>query len=112
NDLIHIQDMKQEDLSEILISVGLTGSTALYDAEKKLTAALRKVYLPTGRKPELNQKQIAYEEMERDYQVEAAKEAQYHQYVIQLADEEAALEAKNEVIQTERKQLQAINIKK
>src|SRR5699024_4101679 len=30
NDLIHIQDMKQEDLSEILISVGLTGSTALY----------------------------------------------------------------------------------
>src|SRR5699024_2689729 len=39
-DLSHIQTMKAKDLSDVLFSVGLTGSTAIYEVEKKLSTKL------------------------------------------------------------------------
>lgn len=57
NDLIEIRRMKQEQLSDVLFSVGLTGATAIYQVEKKLDKQLASLYKRTGRIPEIN-KQI------------------------------------------------------
>src|SRR5699024_10582279 len=37
-DLMNIQHMKQKELSDVLFIIGLTGSTVIYEVEKKLVA--------------------------------------------------------------------------
>ncbi|WP_152654903.1 AAA family ATPase [Oceanobacillus sp. CFH 90083] len=55
-DLAVLEGMKESDLSELLLSVGLTGSAAIYNVEKKLTSELQKQFRPSGTKPVINEK--------------------------------------------------------
>ncbi|GIO21626.1 AAA family ATPase [Oceanobacillus sp. J11TS1] len=55
-DLALLQDMKESDISELLLSVGLTGSAAIYKVEKKLQTELQKLFKPSGSKPIINEK--------------------------------------------------------
>lgn len=54
-DLQMIRQMKGEDLSDVLFSVGLTGATSIYQVEKQLEKELGELYKKTGRKPLINQ---------------------------------------------------------
>src|SRR5699024_6845489 len=48
-DLVKIKQMKQSDVSDVLFSVGLTGSTIIYEAEKNLDKKLGALYKNTGK---------------------------------------------------------------
>src|SRR5699024_5869347 len=76
SDLSHIQTMKAKDLSDVLFSVGLTGSTAIYEVEKRLSTKLDNLYRKRGQKPLLN-KQI--NETAQDFQ-ELQKEQEREYY--------------------------------
>ncbi|SDC65590.1 Uncharacterized protein YhaN [Pelagirhabdus alkalitolerans] len=49
------QHLTQDELGEMLLSVGMTGSDRIYQAEKKLRSFLQDQFKPSGRKPRLNQ---------------------------------------------------------
>ncbi|MEK4301004.1 AAA family ATPase [Oceanobacillus sp. FSL W8-0428] len=55
-DLAVFQNMKESDISELLLSIGLTGSAAVYKVEKKLQSELQKQFKPSGTKPVINEK--------------------------------------------------------
>lgn len=66
NDLIEIRRMKQEQLSDVLFSIGLTGATAIYQVEKKLEKKLASLYKRTGRIPEINKQIKVVQEKHND----------------------------------------------
>ena len=54
-DLTEIRKMKKEQLSDVLFSVGLTGSTSIYEAEKALDTKIGELFKKQGRKPVINE---------------------------------------------------------
>ena len=53
--LSEIQQMKVQDLNDVLFSVGLTGSTSIYKVEKTLDQRLGSLYKARGWKAEINE---------------------------------------------------------
>ncbi|WP_162800286.1 ATP-binding protein [Oceanobacillus zhaokaii] len=58
-DLGLIKEMKQEDLSDILLSIGLTGSNTIHKLEKKLDSRMLELFRPTGKNPPINKQMEA-----------------------------------------------------
>lgn len=54
-DLTGIANMKEVDLSEMILGIGLTGSTEIYQLEKHLESHLSKLFKPSGTKPKINE---------------------------------------------------------
>ncbi|HEY4600072.1 MAG TPA: AAA family ATPase [Cerasibacillus sp.] len=54
-DLLTIRDMKEDELSEVLLNIGLTGSTHIHTVEKKLDDSLADLFKPYGTRPKMNQ---------------------------------------------------------
>jgi len=54
-DLTEIRNMKDEDLGDVLLGIGLTGSTSIYSVEKRLDAQIGELFKPSGKKPVMNQ---------------------------------------------------------
>jgi uncharacterized protein YhaN len=54
-DLGAITSMKEADLGEVLLGIGLTGSTEIHTLEKKLDNKLADIFKPYGKKPMINQ---------------------------------------------------------
>src|SRR5699024_9861993 len=73
-DLMDIQHMKQKELSDVLFSIGLTGSTVIYEVEKKLVAEKEKLFKKRGQKPLLNQQINKTDQLYKQLSVEQAKE--------------------------------------
>src|SRR5699024_10639180 len=73
------------DVSDVLFSVGLTGSTIIYEAEKNLDKKLGALYKKTGKKPIINQ-QITETKQAHQQTIEAQKkEAVYQEKQTALA---------------------------
>lgn len=53
-DLHMIHNMKEDDLAEVLLGIGMTGSNAIYAAEKRLDDQTGELYKPKGTKPLIN----------------------------------------------------------
>lgn len=54
-DLIHIKEMKDEDLGDILLGIGLTGANNIYSIEKRLEYKTGELFKPYGKKPLINE---------------------------------------------------------
>ncbi|MCP3026762.1 AAA family ATPase [Halobacillus sp. A5] len=54
NDLQELTQLNGEELGEVLLNVGLTGSSQIHQAEKNLDKQLNEKFKPKGRNPELN----------------------------------------------------------
>lgn len=54
-DLKDFSSMKNEDLGEILLGIGLTGSNNIHTIEKQLDQKIGKIFKPTGKIPIMNQ---------------------------------------------------------
>lgn len=54
-DLLQIREMKEDELSEVLLNIGLTGSTHIHRIEKKLDHSLAELFKPYGSRPKINQ---------------------------------------------------------
>lgn len=107
HDLTYIQHMKQKELSDVLFSVGLTGSTAIYDVEKKLMAEKEKLFKKRGQKPLLNQQINKTDQLHKQLKEEQAKEATYHE----LKEEKTAQEKELKALQNTVEHLQKENKK-
>lgn len=90
-DLSHIQTMRKKELSDVLFSVGLTGSTAIYEIERKLMTELDKLYKKRGQKPLLNKQinttALAFQQLREEQE----KEASYHLLVEKLQEKKDTL---------------------
>lgn len=91
-DLMDIQHMKQKELSDVLFSIGLTGSTVIYEVEKKLVAEKEKLFKKRGQKPLLNQQINKTDQLYKQLSVEQAKEATYYELKITKEEKEKELE--------------------
>src|SRR5690625_1239425 len=54
DDLEEIRRMGEDQLSEVLFSIGLTGATNIYNVEKRLESTLGNLFKKTGKKPKMN----------------------------------------------------------
>ncbi|SDM00880.1 ATP-binding protein [Sediminibacillus halophilus] len=78
DDLMKLHAMKAEDLGELLLGVGMTGTDKIYSIEKQLENELDKRFKPQGKNPEINsqlnkltsmqQEWIQLQEQEESYQ--------------------------------------------
>lgn len=76
-DLLDIRSMREEELGEVLLGIGMTGSNSIHALEKRLDAQLGERFKPFGKKPEINQQLASvdtlfqslqqYRETEGDY---------------------------------------------
>lgn len=64
-DLTRLHEMKKANLSDLLFSVGLTGSTTIYEVEKSLDKRLEELFKKSGRKPRINQQIKKMNELEK-----------------------------------------------
>src|SRR5690625_5300722 len=54
-DLQGFADMKDENLGEVLLGIGLTGSNNIYLIEKSLDQKLDALFKPNGKRPVINE---------------------------------------------------------
>src|SRR5699024_9375122 len=77
--------LSQDQLGEVLLSVGMTGSDQIYQTEKQIKAFLDDKFKPNGRKPELNQmlKQLIEKEGElkkHEHSIQAYEKVQQQKF--------------------------------
>src|SRR5699024_3690252 len=77
---------------DVLFSIGLTGSTVIYEVEKKLVAEKEKLFKKRGQKPLLNQQINKTDQLYKQLSVEQAKEATYYELKITKEEKEKELE--------------------
>lgn len=76
-DLNHIQQMDEEDLGEVLLSIGLTGSDHIYQVEKQLDARLSELFRPQGKNPIINKQLQQLNDLAEQLQNNLKEEASY-----------------------------------
>ncbi|WP_099157342.1 ATP-binding protein [Virgibacillus ndiopensis] len=55
NDLSILSEMNEDDLGEVLLGIGLTGSKNIYSIEKRIETKIGELFKPYGKKPTINQ---------------------------------------------------------
>lgn len=101
-DLTAIQTMKRTDLSDVLFSVGLTGSTDIYEAEKQLAKRTDDLFKPQGRIPQMNKQLNETATIHQELMDIQQKEAQYEQkqsLLKQLQEEKAIQDEREATLQ-------------
>lgn len=78
-DLSKITSMKEADLGEVLLGIGLTGSTEIHTLEKKLDNKLADLFKPYGKKPVINQQLDALDKVFSSLQEYKTNEATYRE---------------------------------
>lgn len=65
-DLLHIEKMNDEDLGDILLGIGLTGSSQIQEIERRLEQRSGQLFKPYGKNPEINQQLTKVNELYTD----------------------------------------------
>lgn len=76
-DLSNITKMKEDDLGEVLLGIGLTGSNNIYSIEKRLDSKMGDLFKRYGKKPVINQQLKTLEELFSDLKKHEAREDTY-----------------------------------
>ncbi|MEC5423704.1 AAA family ATPase [Virgibacillus sp. C22-A2] len=84
-DLTGLKDMKEEDLGEVLLGIGLTGSTTIYSVEKRLDNRIGELFKPFGKKPAINQQLDSLDELFHMVNSYKSAEASYREKSAQKA---------------------------
>lgn len=107
-DLNAIKNLKEEELRDVLLSIGLSGSSSIYQLEKELDNQLGNLFKPYGKKPELN-KQLNHleetfheltkmKEEEATYQEKMAKAEKIKKYIQDIQEKQSQLEMESKWI--------------
>ncbi|MGY0694948.1 AAA family ATPase [Virgibacillus sp. FSP13] len=78
-DLAGIKEMGEEDLGDVLLSIGLTGSKNVYAIEKRLDTQLADLFKPYGKKPIINQQLVTIDELVASSVAQQKNEATYRE---------------------------------
>ncbi|WP_068675711.1 AAA family ATPase [Oceanobacillus sp. Castelsardo] len=109
-DLNKITNMKEADLGEVLLGIGLTGSTEIHTLEKKLDNKLAELFKPYGKKPMINQQLDTLDKQFALLQEYKKNEATYREKIINESHLEDRLCRLQEEFQDEKKNL--LNVEK
>lgn len=111
-DLMNIRNMKEDELGEVLLGVGLTGSKNIYAIEKQLDNRIGELFKPFGKKPEINQQLETLDDLFTSLQSYQETESTYRDKkssVLSITDaiernQDQLEKAKKDLIRTEKKQ--------
>ncbi|MFB4167076.1 AAA family ATPase [Virgibacillus sp. JSM 102003] len=111
-DLINIRNMKEDELGEVLLGVGLTGSKNIYAIEKQLENKIGELFKPFGKKPEINQQLETLDDLFATLQSYQETEATYRDKKSNVSTISNTIEryreelkrAKEDLIRVEKKQ--------
>src|SRR5699024_7107781 len=78
-DLHLINNMKEDDLAEVLLGIGMTGSAAIYSAEKRLDQQMGELFKPRGAKPLINQQLTSLDHLHTQLQRAKNSEETYRE---------------------------------
>ena len=95
-DLSAIQMMKQDDVGEVLLGIGLTGSTHIHTVEKQLDTKIGELFKPYGTKPKVNVHLKKLDELAKDIQQYKQEESTY----VEKTENLATLKNEKERLQT------------
>ncbi|WHX24757.1 AAA family ATPase [Virgibacillus halodenitrificans] len=112
NDLNDFRNMKEDDLGEVLLGIGLTGSTAIHSVEKMLDNKISELFKPYGKKPLINQELDQLALLHKEVRQSASEEKIYQNKNLESDKlsqdirtmEEQAKQLYNERLEMERKQ--------
>ncbi|HLR81428.1 MAG TPA: AAA family ATPase [Bacillota bacterium] len=114
-DLVHIARMKEEDIGEVLLGIGLTGSKYIYDIEKQLDKKIGERFKPYGTKPVMNQQIELLNKQFHDLLTAKTEESHYRhkqekrrQLTDKISQLREKLRAKKESVLQVEKKLQAL----
>jgi len=110
-DLNNLQDMRDEDIGEILLGIGLTGSANIYAIEKQLDKKISELFKPYGKKPVINKQLETVKQLEKELQIYRENESDYTERKKTAADLSEALSGKKAELENERRQLHTIEKK-
>lgn len=107
--LQRLQQIKQKDIGEVLLGVGMTGTDKIYWTEKWLDQQLQDLFRPQGKKPMINQlidemdeKAKQLEQMEQ----EARSYQEKNQIKVTLEDAVGISQEKSEELRKEKQQIE------
>ncbi|MRH44119.1 AAA family ATPase [Aquibacillus halophilus] len=79
NDLNKLHTLKADQLGEVLLGIGMTGSDQIYKTEKHLDNQLNQLFKPQGKKPEVNEQLMKIEEINKQLNELKVEENSYHE---------------------------------
>ncbi|GAA0596054.1 AAA family ATPase [Virgibacillus siamensis] len=107
-DLAALQDMKEEDLGEVLLSVGLTASANIHTIEKNLDNKIGELFKPSGRKPVINRQLQSLDELHSSLQKDVNTEEIYRRKQAAIDQLSSDLENLQEQVQQEKVKLHRV----
>ncbi|WP_077623146.1 ATP-binding protein [Sediminibacillus massiliensis] len=66
DDLTKLHSLKEEDLGEVLLGVGMTGTDKIFSIQRKLESELSERFKPQGKNPEINRQLRSIGELQSD----------------------------------------------
>lgn len=91
-DLNAIKEMREEELGDVLLSIGLTGSSNIYRIEKQLEARLGELFKPSGKNPAINKQLQVVQQLAADLEKNKTEEAMYREKISELNKTQEKLE--------------------
>ncbi|WP_235794688.1 ATP-binding protein [Virgibacillus salidurans] len=107
-DLHALKEMKEDDLGEVLLGIGLTGANNIYSIEKKLDNQIGELFKPYGKKPMINQQLDTLNERFSNLHTFKTEEALYREKKAKATFLTDEIKAMQETIQQEKKNLFSI----
>src|SRR5690606_10140298 len=104
-DLNGIKDMHEEELSDVLLSIGLTGSSNVYRVEKQLETRLGELFKPNGKNPTINQQLQLLQQLKKELAAIQQEEATYREKTM----ESQSLQDKLETLKNQQQELEKEN---
>lgn len=103
NGLSSIEHMNQDEIVEVLLGVGLTGSEYIYNVEKSLNAELEELFKPYGKLPVINKQLEEMDQLAKTVADYKQEESTYYDKRTKLAKFNKEKEAlQNELITTKK----------
>ncbi|MEN1970474.1 AAA family ATPase [Lentibacillus sp. N15] len=116
-DLAGLSAMKEADLGDILLSIGLTGSKNIQSIEKRLDAQIADLFKPYGKKPAINQQLASLYKWHVSLKDAEQKEATYRgtkdsvkALETEIAQQKAVLQQEKQLLAACEKKLQALSL--
>ncbi|MCF3942024.1 ATP-binding protein [Oceanobacillus alkalisoli] len=91
-DLNAIKQMQEENLGDVLLSIGLTGSSNIYQIEKQLDSRLGELFKPYGKNPEINKQLQVVQQLGENLAAVQKEESTYRRKVLESHELEETLD--------------------
>src|SRR5690625_4483295 len=84
--------MQEENLGDVLLSIGLTGSSNIYQIEKQLDSRLGELFKPYGKNPEINKQLQVVQQLGENLAAVQKEESTYRRKVLESHELEETLD--------------------